>query len=152
MKMPNSKIDGVIIDDEGNMPEKNINFLFQLNNKGTKFINISNWCERYLNRYPSQFINLNDIISNQFYFNSYSIRGRLKRIGEAIVSLIILVITFPILITATIMIKLEDGGPIFYTQIRNGFEGKTFKIIKLRTMIINAEKNENNGQILLTKG
>ena len=151
MKMLNSKIDGVIIDDEGNMPEKNISFLFQLNNKGTKFINISNWCERYLNRYPSRFIKLNDIISNQFNFNSYSIKGRLKRIGEALVSLIILVITFPILITAILMIKLEDGGPIFYTQIRNGFEGKTFKIIKLRTMIINAEKNGEQWSNLFDK-
>tara|TARA_Y100000813_G_C24130932_1_gene337484 strand:+ start:80 stop:583 length:504 start_codon:yes stop_codon:yes gene_type:complete len=36
---------------------------------------------------------------------------------------------------------MEDGGPIFYSQIRNGFEGSQFKIIKLRTMITNAEKN-----------
>ena len=50
-------------------------------------------------------------------------------------------ITLPFLFITSILIKLEDGGPIFYTQVRNGFEGKKFKIIKLRTMIINAEKD-----------
>ena len=36
---------------------------------------------------------------------------------------------------------MEDGGPIFYSQIRTGEKGKLFKITKLRTMNINAEKN-----------
>ena len=51
--------------------------------------------------------------------------------------------------------KLEDGGPIFYSQLRNGFEGNQFKIIKLRTMITNAEKNgaqwANSEDIRITK-
>ena len=64
-----------------------------------------------------------------------------KRILESILSLCILIFTFPLIIIAAFLIKLEDKGPIFYTQIRNGFEGRQFKIIKLRTMIINAEKD-----------
>ena len=59
-----------------------------------------------------------------------SLKARIKRIGESIVSLIIFIISLPILIVASILIKLEDGGPIIYTQKRNGFEGKVFKIIK----------------------
>ena len=62
------------------------------------------------------------------------------------ISLIILLITLPILLVSAFLIKMEDGGPIFYSQIRNGFEGSQFKIIKLRTMITNAEKTELNGQ------
>ena len=47
----------------------------------------------------------------------------------------------PIILLAGLLIKLEDGGPIFYSQVRNGFEGKEFKIIKLRTMVTDAEKD-----------
>ncbi|MQG35907.1 MAG: sugar transferase, partial [SAR202 cluster bacterium] len=38
-----------------------------------------------------------------------------------------------------VCIWVEDKGPIFYTQIRIGKDGKLFKIYKFRTMIVNAE-------------
>ena len=38
-------------------------------------------------------------------------------------------------------IFIEDRGPIFYSQIRTGYLQKPFKIIKLRTMFINSEKD-----------
>ena len=44
---------GIIIDNEEEFAKENIKFIFDLNNKGLKLIKISNWCERYLNRYPS---------------------------------------------------------------------------------------------------
>lgn len=132
---------GIIIDDEESVRKKNIQFIFDLNNKGLKFMKISNWCQRYLNRYPSDLIKIAEIIDGQFNHNEYSFKGRIKRIADTFVSLLILIFSLPILLIASVLIKIEDGGPIFYTQVRNGFEGKKFKIIKLRTMIINAEKN-----------
>ena len=132
---------GLIIDNEEIFKKKNIEFLFKLNNKGMKLMKTSNWCERYLNKYPSELVKVSEIIEGKFSYNELSFKARIKRIVESILSLIILCITSPILVIAGLLIKLEDGGPIFYTQIRNGFEGSQFKIIKLRTMITNAEKN-----------
>ncbi len=132
---------GLIIDDEETFKNKNIEFLFKLNNKGMKIMKTSNWCERYLNKYPSELVKVSEIIEGNFSYNEFSFKARIKRIVESLLSLIILFLTFPILLIAGLLIKLEDGGPIFYTQIRNGFEGSQFNIIKLRTMIINAEKN-----------
>ncbi len=132
---------GIIIDDEKLLKKNNMKFLFELNNKGMKFMKVSNWCERYLNRYPSELIQVNDIIEGIFTYDENSFKARIKRIIETILSLFILIFTFPLIIIAAFLIKLEDKGPIFYTQIRNGFEGRQFKIIKLRTMIINAEKD-----------
>ena len=132
---------GIIIDDEKLLKKNNMKFLFELNNKGMKFMNVSNWCERYLNRYPSELIQVNEIIEGIFTYDENSFKARIKRILESILSLCILIFTFPLIIIAAFLIKLEDKGPIFYTQIRNGFEGRQFKIIKLRTMIINAEKD-----------
>lgn len=46
------------------------------------------------------------------------------------------IITIPV----AIAIKVTDGGPIFYTQTRVGRRGKTFKMIKFRSMVVNADK------------
>ena len=137
----NLNFKGLIIDDEELFKDKDISFLFKLNNKGMKIMKTSNWCERYLNKYPSELVKISEIIEGNFSYNEISFRARIKRILESMISLIILLLTFPILLVSAFLIKMEDGGPIFYSQIRNGFEGSQFKIIKLRTMITNAEKN-----------
>ena len=131
---------GIVIDDEEILNKKNIKFLFKLNSKGMKFMKLSSWCERYLNRYPSELVKGSEIIEGIFAYDEYSIKARIKRIFESIITIFILIFSSPIILLAAMLIKIEDGGPIFYSQIRNGFEGKEFKIIKLRTMIINAEK------------
>ena len=45
------------------------------------------------------------------------------------------------MLICAISIYIEDRGPIFYTQDRTGKDGVIFKLTKLRTMIINAERN-----------
>ena len=132
---------GIIIDNEEVFNNKNINFLFKLKNRGVKLIKTANWFERYLNKYPAELVEASEIIEGKFSYDENSFKAKTKRILESIISLIILLITFPILLISAFLIKIEDGGPIFYSQIRNGFEGSQFKIIKLRTMIINAEKD-----------
>ena len=134
-------VKGIVIDEEEIINKKNIQFLFELNNKGMKFMKLSSWCERYLNRYPSELVKATDLIEGIFSYDEFSIKARIKRIGESILSFIIIILTLPILLISALLIKIEDKGPIFYSQIRNGFEGKQFKIIKLRTMVIDAEKN-----------
>ena len=67
------------------------------------------------------------------------------------VSFILLIITSPLLLTAAILIKMEDGGPIFYKQVRNGLSKKEFEIIKLRTMNRMQRWTEQNGRLFLIK-
>ena len=134
-------VKGIIIDDDELFKKKDIQFLFELNNKGIKIMKVSNWCERYLNRFPSELVKISEIIEGQFSHDRFSFRAKIKRTVESILSLIILIFTFPIILISGLLIKIEDGGPIFYSQVRNGFGGKQFKIIKLRTMIPNAEKD-----------
>lgn len=58
-----------------------------------------------------------------------------------IFAFIILIITLPFTLIAALCIYLEDHGPIFYTHDRVGYRGEKFKIIKLRSMHANAEKD-----------
>lgn len=63
-----------------------------------------------------------------------------KRIFDAVTaSILLLLFSLPLLIVA-ISIKIFMPGPIFYTQERVGLDGRPFKIIKFRSMIVNADE------------
>jgi lipopolysaccharide/colanic/teichoic acid biosynthesis glycosyltransferase len=64
----------------------------------------------------------------------------LKGLFDTVFSFIGLVVSLPLMATIVILIRKEDGGPIFYRGIRVGRYGKPFKIFKFRTMVVNAEK------------
>jgi lipopolysaccharide/colanic/teichoic acid biosynthesis glycosyltransferase len=64
----------------------------------------------------------------------------LKRVFDFIGSVFGLIITSPIFLAIIIAQKIEGEGPVFYKQERIGRDGKTFKIIKFRTMKTTAEE------------
>lgn len=64
----------------------------------------------------------------------------LKYVIDLIASLLGILITSPLLILIAIAIKLTSKGPVFFKQERLGKNGEPFKIIKFRTMVVNAEK------------
>ncbi len=64
-----------------------------------------------------------------------------KRSIDILFGLIGLVIFLPFFIVISIAIKMNSEGPIFFKQDRVGFKGMSFKIIKFRSMYIDAEKN-----------
>lgn len=66
-----------------------------------------------------------------------------KRIFDLILSLIGLIIMSPILLLVVLAIKLYDRGSVFYTQERVTLDGKKFKIYKFRSMVENADEQEN---------
>ncbi|WP_404292802.1 sugar transferase [Cytobacillus kochii] len=63
-----------------------------------------------------------------------------KRMIDFFGSLIGVIIISPILLIITISIKLTSKGPVFFKQERLGKDGRVFKILKFRTMVVNAEK------------
>ena len=64
----------------------------------------------------------------------------IKRIMDIVVSLLVLIISSPIMLIVAVAIKLYDGGPVLFKQERCTINGKIFKIHKFRSMIVDAEK------------
>ncbi len=62
-----------------------------------------------------------------------------KRTFDVVVSVLVLVVTSPVILLSGLLIKLTSKGPIFYKQDRVGLDGQTFQVIKLRTMRVDAE-------------
>jgi exopolysaccharide biosynthesis polyprenyl glycosylphosphotransferase len=64
-----------------------------------------------------------------------------SRLVSIVFASIILLVTLPITFVFAMVIYLYDRGPIFFNHERVGYRGQVFKIFKLRSMVINAEKD-----------
>jgi len=68
-------------------------------------------------------------------YNKITIFQRIaKRLGDILISLLALILLSPLMLIIAIMIRIEDGGPVIFTQPRLTVNGKTFIIRKFRTM------------------
>lgn len=86
-----------------------------------------------------------------------SVECKIKRSLDIIGALVGLTITAAIAIPVAIAIQLDNPGPIFYSQMRCGVNGKLFRIWKFRSMVVDADrkkhliKNEAQGFIFKNK-
>lgn len=64
----------------------------------------------------------------------------IKRLIDIVVSGIGLIVASPIMLLEAIVIKLDDHGPVLYKQDRITRHGKMFKVLKFRTMVVNADR------------
>ncbi|NWN91391.1 TIGR03013 family PEP-CTERM/XrtA system glycosyltransferase [Marinobacter adhaerens] len=74
-------------------------------------------------------------------FKASKTRALAKRALDLIISLTLLLITFPFIILTALAVYLETGRPILYSQTRVGVLGKEFRIYKFRSMRQDAEKD-----------
>jgi len=63
----------------------------------------------------------------------------IKRMFDVTVSLVFLLVTLPVTAIAAAAIRIEGPGPIFYVQERVGLNGRRFRLMKFRSMSVNAE-------------
>ena len=76
-------------------------------------------------------------------YNKATIFQRLiKRIGDIVLSLFALIICLPFILLISLLIKLEDGGPVIFTQRRLTANGRQFTIRKFRTMVCGNEQED----------
>lgn len=63
-----------------------------------------------------------------------------KRLLDLLLTIPGLIVISPVLIIVSLIVYAEDRGPVFFRQNRVGLNGKSFKMFKFRTMIVDAEK------------
>jgi exopolysaccharide biosynthesis polyprenyl glycosylphosphotransferase len=92
-----------------------------------------------------------------FYLEQVELTGwqaRVKRVIDMVLGLVGLIISAPIIAVFALLVR-RDGGPAFFRQQRIGQNGKPFTMVKLRTMVVDAEarlaelmvKNERKGPL-----
>jgi len=86
-------------------------------------------------------INLFDTPLRLIKGNGLTLEQRfVKRAMDIVLCSLAMIIAAPVMLIIAIAIKLEDGGPVFFTQKRATIDGKIFEILKFRSMIVDAEK------------
>lgn len=70
-----------------------------------------------------------------------SIQRGIKRTLDFVMSALGLILLSPIFIIISVLMKFQGNGPIFFRQIRIGYKGKPFVILKFRTISKKTEKN-----------
>ena len=99
------------------------------------------------------------IPDSEFVFKNKYVFQFVKRSFDIFASLLAIVLLLLLFIIVALVVKCYDGGPVFFRQERVGKNGKIFKMIKFRSMKINAEdeldnlmsKNEASGPLFKIK-
>jgi len=104
------------------------------------FFDIANFYEKITGKIPVTTIEQIWFLENLEESNK-KFYERTKRVFDLILSFILFTLSLPFIPLIALIIKLSSKGKVFFTQIRVGKNGQTFKVIKFRTMFENAETN-----------
>lgn len=132
---------GILIDGaERNLSEQMIRELMDLRLKGVYVYSLADFCEQFWQKIPPAYIQ-DDWFAFTSGFNILHsrIKAKLKQVFDIAIAAVLLVVTLPITILVAVAIKLTSEGPIFYSQVRTGLNGRKFQVHKFRSMYQNAE-------------
>jgi lipopolysaccharide/colanic/teichoic acid biosynthesis glycosyltransferase len=108
--------------------------------KGKIYKNIVQWCEEEIGKIPPELVDSRWLLLGKgFVLRPGQAGWRVKRLGDLVVASVLMFASIPLIVIVAVMIKIDDGGKIFYRQVRTGLYGKRFRIVKLRSMHEHAE-------------
>lgn len=115
--------------------------LLRIKTTGVHVNEISTFLERETGRVDLDSVNPSWLIFSDGFSSGRMLSGVFKRLFDIAASLVLIVLTAPLVLATAIAIKLESNGPILYRQRRVGLYNVGFDIVKLRSMRVDAEVN-----------
>jgi sugar transferase (PEP-CTERM system associated) len=115
--------------------------LLRIKTKGVHVNDFSSFIERETGRVDLDTINPSWLIFSDGFSSSRMFSSAVKRIFDICASLILLLVTLPVIVLFAALVKLDSKGPAFFRQKRVGLYGEPFTLIKLRSMRTDAEKD-----------
>ena len=132
-------VSGIIIAHESNSPQEITRVLVWLCNLRVHIYVVPELYNVVTGHYKANLVYGFDLQS-LFAFTMPPWQVRVKRALDIVFGVVIGLFSLPFSLLAALAIKLDDGGPIFYSQERIGLYGKPFTVYKFRTMRTDAEK------------
>lgn len=130
----------VAISEQAEIHDSLLERLLALRSRGVRICSLVDWAETELQRVPPELLSDRWLLhADGFSIQPGRLRWRIKRLGDVIGALGLIVLTAPLILLGALMVRLEDGGPVLYSQIRTGLYGQPIRIWKLRSMRLNAE-------------
>jgi sugar transferase (PEP-CTERM system associated) len=124
-------------DQRGNLP---IRELLDCKLKGVYVIDLMEFLERESGKIRIDLVKPGWLIFSPG-FRTSRFRRFIKRVLDLALGIIALLVSWPFMLAIAIAIKIEDGvrAPVLYRQKRVGAQGESFKVVKFRSMVENAE-------------
>jgi len=113
--------------------------LLRVKTTGVQVSDFASFLERETGRIDLNSVNPSWLIFSDGFASGQMLSAMVKRGFDVAASLILLVLTLPVVIATVIAIKLESRGPAFYRQRRVGLYNQDFEVVKLRSMRTDAE-------------
>ncbi|MGP7796661.1 TIGR03013 family XrtA/PEP-CTERM system glycosyltransferase [Sphingomonas sp. CLY1604] len=113
--------------------------LLRVRTTGVSVSEISSFLERETGRIDLHSVNPSWLIFSDGFASGRMLSSVFKRGFDVTVSLLLLIVTLPVILVTAVAIKLESRGPAFYRQRRVGLYNQGFDIVKLRSMRQDAE-------------
>ena len=132
--------DKLIISKENELSNES-NLLKHFLKNGVQIFTKYSWFEYELNCLPVDLLDSEEVFYSKNFFNKKDFEFKIKRVGDILISSILIIFSSPIILICGILIWINDRGPIFYKQQREGLFREELNIYKLRTMVVNAEAN-----------
>ena len=115
--------------------------LLRIKTKGVHVNDFSSFLERETGRVDLDTVNPSWLIFSDGFSSGRMLSSAVKRVFDIVASLILLLLTFPIIALFALIVKLDSKGPAFFKQERVGLYGESFHLVKLRSMSTDAEKD-----------
>ena len=135
-----NNINTIVIDESIKNNPQITKQLYALIQKNVHVIDCLSFYEEVLGRIPTSSLDELWFVQN-FNETGKKLFDQAKKIIDMVGGALMTIILTPIIVMVWIAISLDDGGPLFYRQTRVGKSGKLFRIIKFRTMRVDAEKD-----------
>jgi sugar transferase (PEP-CTERM system associated) len=113
--------------------------LLRIKTTGVHVNEFSTFLERETGRVDLDTVNPSWLIFSDGFSSGRMVSSAIKRLFDIAASLLLLVMTAPLIVVFATLVKLDSKGPAFFRQVRVGLYGQTFSLIKLRSMRIDAE-------------
>jgi sugar transferase (PEP-CTERM system associated) len=107
---------------------------------GIKVYDLNTHFEKTLGQIRVDYLNASWLIFGDG-FNQGALRTFVKRVFDLVSATLLLVLAAPVMLLTALAIRLESPGRVFYRQERVGLDGRTFFVIKFRSMRDDAEKD-----------
>jgi len=113
--------------------------LLRIKTTGVHVSEFSTFLERETGRVDLDTVNPSWLIFSDGFSSGQMVSSAIKRLFDIVASLILLVLTAPLVAIFAVLVKLDSRGPAFFRQTRVGLYGENFSLIKLRSMRLDAE-------------
>ncbi|MBS0255233.1 MAG: TIGR03013 family PEP-CTERM/XrtA system glycosyltransferase [Proteobacteria bacterium] len=113
--------------------------LLRIKTAGVHVNDVSSFVERESGRVDLDTVNPSWLIFSDGFSSGRAISSAAKRLFDIVASLLLLLLTAPVIALFALLVKLDSPGPVFYRQTRVGLFGQPFDVIKLRSMRTDAE-------------